>query len=78
MPFYLHEDTRDEGCIRLHRASCGHCRRGVDHQARSLTRSAFTYWHGPYEAYEHALDEAERLGLPVACCQACMPPGRPA
>lgn len=77
MSYYLYEDARGEGYIRLHRASCGHCRRGVERQAHSLTRNPYTYWHGPYETYEHTLHEAGRLGLVVARCQGCLPPGVP-
>ncbi|MYK25470.1 MAG: hypothetical protein F4052_00705 [Dehalococcoidia bacterium] len=77
MPYYIHEDTRGEGYVRLHSALCGHCQRGVERQARSLTGNTFTHWHGPYETFEQALFEGERLGLPVEGCRSCLPPGAP-
>ena len=84
MPFYFYEDSRSTrtrggtGYVRLHNARCGKCRRGVESQARSLTESTYTCWHGPYETYEQASAEAERTGLPVARCRECLPLETPA
>ena len=77
MPYYFYEDVRSDGYVRLHNARCHHCRRGVERQAQSLSGSAYTYWHGPYETYEQAFAEAERMGLPVAHCVECLPPEAP-
>lgn len=78
MPYYCFEDVRGDGNVRLQSARCRHCRRGVEREAQSLAGSVYTSWHGPYEAYEHAYAEAERMGLAAAHCGECLPPGAPA
>lgn len=72
MLYFFHEDQRADGYVRIHEARCRHCYRGVTLQAGSGNESGYSWWHGPYESYEHALAEAERMGLPVVRCQACL------
>lgn len=72
MLYFFYEDQRGDGYVRIHQARCGHCYRGVTLQARAGYESGYSWWHGPYESYEHALAEAERMELPVVRCQACL------
>ena len=69
--YYFFED-RSQGHVRIHSARCGHCERGVRIQSRRLTPATHSHWHGPFKTFENAKRRAQRLGLPISGCTACI------
>lgn len=71
MPYYFYEDPRLKR-IRMHRADCGYCERGVATHAQSANIEHAGRWHGPFKTFEDTRRRALLVGLPVGPCPFCL------